>query len=156
MELASGLYRTSIAHPVEPEAVPADRLVYVGEKDGQRFVVCPHYNEKNRWFWREPVVPLNTDDAWAGSLKQLPAEGFYTLPRTLNFDGGGRWVENAIVQLGYNPAGQGILFVAERRDATDDNALWFSDKGHRIDDDLLSELRWAPILPVSAAPGSTH
>ena len=147
----NGLYRTTIPHPLEPETFPAGRLVYVGRKEDGPFVVVPHFNENNRWFWRDPVTPL-TDESWAGTLKKLPAEGFYTLPRALEFESGGRWLENAIVQLGYGRTGHGILFVAERRETMEDNALFFSDRGHRIEDDLLEELRWAPILPVPDSP----
>ncbi len=152
MAISSGLYRTTLAHPLDPQAIGKGVLVFVGQNDNGPFVVHPHYNEKNRWYWRDPVIPL-TDEVWARTLKQLPPEGFYSLPRALNFDGGGRWLENAIVQLGYDRSGNGILFIAERRDATEGNALWFSDRGHRIDDQLLGELRWAPILPVSDVPG---
>ncbi|MBX3246177.1 MAG: hypothetical protein KF901_03265 [Myxococcales bacterium] len=147
----NGLYRTTIPHPLAPEDFPAGRLVYVGRKGEEPFVVVPHFNENNRWFWREPVTPL-TDERWASSLFPLPVEGFYTLPRVLELGGGGRWLENAIVQLGYDRSGQGILFVAEKREMMEENALYFSDRGHRIDDVLLSQLRWAPILPVSEAP----
>ncbi len=146
----NGLYRTRTAHPLAPEQIPAGRLVYVGRRDGQTFVVAPHHNEHNRWYWREPVTPL-TDEAWAATLMPLPTEGFYTLPRALELPGGGRWLENAIVQLGYDRNGNGILFVAERWHNSEQNALYFSDRGHRIDDELLAELRWAPILPVKEA-----
>ena len=147
-----GLYRTTLAHPLKPEEFPAGSLVYVGNENGAAFVVRPHFNENNRWFWREPTTPLS-DPAWASSLKRLPAEGFYTLPETLTFEGGGQWLTNAVVQLGYDRQGQGIIFVAERREAYEENALYFSDRGNRISDDLLSRLRWAPILPVREAPG---
>ena len=52
------------------------------------------------------------------------------------------------VQLGYDRTGRGILFVGERHDGADDNALYFADRGTRIDDTLLDRLVWAPILPV--------
>lgn len=146
------MYRTTKPHPSNTQ-IAADLLVYVGERSGKTFVVVPHYNEANRWFWREDAsFTTLEDDAWAASLMALRAEGFYTLPRTLAFEDGGRWLENAIVQLGYDRAGRPILFVAERRATMEDNALYFSDRGHRIDDTLLAELRWAPILPVSEHP----
>lgn len=150
-----GLYRTTAARPASPDTVPAESLVYLGRKDGAPFVVRPHLNERNRWFWREPVQLLagEADEAWAATLIALPTEGYYTLPRTLDFDGGGRWLENAIVQLGYDLQGKGIIFVAERRDSWEENGLFFSDRGRGIDDTLLRELRWAPILPVADAPG---
>ncbi|MCB9615667.1 MAG: hypothetical protein H6722_24820 [Sandaracinus sp.] len=145
---ANGLYRTTIPHPLVPSEIPQERLVYVGRKNDEAFVVVPHFNENNRWFWREPVTPL-TDEVWARTLIALPSEGFYTLPRALDLGNGGRWLENAVVQLGYDRSGHGILFVAEKRESMADNALYFSDRGHRIDDTLLRQIRWAPILPVS-------
>jgi hypothetical protein len=53
-----------------------------------------------------------------------------------------------VVQLGYNERGQGILFVAEWREDTEENALFFGDRGLLIDDTMLARLVWAPILPV--------
>lgn len=143
-----GLYRATEAHPHDPDAIPAGALVYVGRQGENAFVVRPYHNEKNRWFWREPTTPM-TDPFWAKTLRRLPTEGFYTLPEALGLESGGRWLKNAIVQLGYNRDGVGILFVAERRDTLDQNALYFSDRGVKIDDALLERLLWAPILPVA-------
>ncbi len=149
----SGLYRTTVAHPLN-DRITAGILVFVGTGKTGTFVVVPHYNEANRWFWRDDasMTPLADGDSWAPSLESLPAEGFYTLPRTLNFESGGRWLQNAIVQLGYDRQGTGILFIAERRATMEDNALYFSDRGQRIGDDLLRDLTWAPILPVTEHP----
>ena len=80
---------------------------------------------------------------------KLRSEGFYTLPEDISMEGGGRWLKGAIVQLGFNEKGQGILFVAERRDAETANALYFSERGTIIDDRMLERLVWAPILPVT-------
>ncbi|MBN2196268.1 MAG: hypothetical protein JW751_25875 [Polyangiaceae bacterium] len=144
-----GLYRTTTALPGSEAAIPANVLVYVGQKpDGVRFVVRPGQNRANRWYWGEPTMALRSP-TWSKTLRRLPAEGFYTLPRNLDLEGGGRWLENAIVQLGYNDAGKGILFVAEQREAESANALFFSDRGVMIADELLDRLRWAPILPVT-------
>jgi len=144
-----GLYRTTQPLPGHEEQFPASVLVYVGQAQngGSKFVVRPGQNRKNRWYWGEPTTPLRSP-SWGKSLRRLPPEGFYTLPRALDFDGGGRWLENAIVQLGYNDQGQGILFIAERHDSDDDNSLRFGDRGLSIDDELLDALVWAPILPV--------
>jgi hypothetical protein len=144
-----GLYRTTTAMPGNEDAFPAGTLVYVGQpaNGGVKFVVRPGQNRKNRWFWGEPTTPLRSP-TWARTLKALPPEGFYTLPDSVELEGGGRWLKNAIVQLGYNERGQGILFVAEWRDDVDDNALHFSDRGLLVDDAMLERLVWAPILPV--------
>ncbi len=143
----NGLYRTTTAMPGHEEAFPANALVYVGEKAGQKFVVRPGENRRNRWFWGEPTTALRSP-TWSRTLKKLPSEGIYTLPNEINFDGGGRWLKNAVVQLGYNAEGQGILFVAESHDTKNDNGLFFSDKGMIIKDELLDSIQWAPILPV--------
>ena len=144
-----GLYRTTEAMPGHEDEIPAGVLVYVGQRDngGGKFVVRPGSNRRNRWFWGEPVVTLRSP-SWTKSLKRLPAEGFYTLPEALELDGG-RWLKNAIVQLGYNQEGQGIVFVAEWQEDGDQNILSFSDRGLIIEDHLLERLTWAPILPVS-------
>jgi len=80
---------------------------------------------------------------------KLPSEGFYTLPRDIVFEGGGRWLQNAVVQLGYNGEGKGILFVGEQHEGEERNVLVFSDRGRMCEDELLFKLRWAPILPVT-------
>jgi hypothetical protein len=147
-----GLYRTTEPYPGQESAFPAGVLVYVGQPSngGVKFVVRPRENRNNRWFWGDPTTPLRSP-TWGRTLKQLPPEGFYTLPQDLSFDGGGRWLKNAIVQLGYNGSGQGILFVGEQREGDVQNALFFSDRGTSIDDDLLARITWAPILPVATA-----
>jgi hypothetical protein len=150
-----GLYRTTQPLPGHEDTFPANVLVYVGQPSngGVKFVVRPADNRRNRWFWRDPTTPLRSP-SWAKTLKQLPSEGFYTLPDALDFEGGGRWLKNAIVQLGYNENGQGILFVGEWADDAEENVLRFSDRGLLIDDTLLGRLQWAPILPVRPAPAA--
>jgi hypothetical protein len=142
-----GLYRTTKPYPGQEDAFPAGVLVYVGVENDVPFVVRPGQNRRNRWFWGKPTQPLRAS-SWVETLKPLPSEGFYTLPYDIQLDGGGRWVKNAIVQLGYNGEGRGILFVGEDHSSETRNVLVFSDKGLLINDDLLSKLIWAPILPV--------
>lgn len=145
----SGLYRSTEPLPGHEAQFPAGVLVYIGERPngGGKFVVRPGQNRNNRWFWGEPTTPLRSP-SWGRTLKRLPAEGFYTLPEALEFENGGRWLKNAIVQLGYNQEGRGIVFVGERHDGVEENILKFSDRGMIIKDELLDRLQWAPILPV--------
>lgn len=148
-----GLYRTTEAMPGNEQGFPKDALVYLGQSSngGGKFVVRPGRNQNNRWFWGEPTTPLRSP-TWAASLKSLRSEGFYTLPERVELDGGGYWLQNAIVQLGYNEKGQAIIFVGQRIDESEKNYLEFSSRGIVVSDDLLSRLAWAPILPVK--PGS--
>jgi len=152
-----GLYRTTQPLPGNEAAFPAGVLVYVGQPSngGVKFVVRPADNRRNRWFWREPITPLRSA-SWAKTLKQLPSEGFYVLPEALEFEGGGRWLKNAIVQLGYNESGVGILFVGEWAEDAEENVLRFSDRGLLIDDSLLARLIWAPILPQRPATAAAN
>jgi hypothetical protein len=145
-----GLYRTTKPYPGHEDTIPGGVLVYVGQKAGEGlpFVVRPGANRKNRWFWGEPTIPLRAK-SWSDSLTKLPPEGFYTLPDEIAFDGGGKWLKNAVVQLGYNGEGQGIIFVGEQHESEERNLLLFSDKGRMIDDRMLKRLVWAPILPVA-------
>jgi hypothetical protein len=151
-----GLYRTTQALPGHENEIPEDALVYVGQANngGGKFVVRPGDNRRNRWFWGEPTIPLRSP-TWAKTLRRLPSEGFYTLPEAIDIEGGGRWLKNAVVELGYNGKGQGIIFVAEWQEKGEHNALTFSSKGLPIGDELLDRLIWAPILPVSDTPQST-
>ncbi len=98
-------------------------------------------------------MPL-ADAGWIWTLRRLPTEGFYTLPETIELSTGGRWLKNAIVQLGYDPSGRGLLFIAEDHHGESRNVLAFGSTGRFIDDGLLDRLIWAPILPVAATDGS--
>lgn len=147
--IPAGLYRTTLPMPGHEAAIPAGVLVFVGQRaGGERFVVRPGSNRRNRWYWSDPTLPL-PPSGWMWTLRRLPPEGFYTLPEAIELANGGRWLKNAIVQLGYNGAGRGILFIAEDHATETDNVLRFSERGRVIEDDLLDRLDWAPILPVS-------
>lgn len=151
-----GLYRTTKAYPGMEDQFPAGVLVYVGQKpEGATFVVRPGSNRRNRWFWGEPVTILRSV-SWGESLKPLRPQGFYTLPEDIQMEGGGRWLKNAIVQLGYNEEGRAILFVAEDHDGEERNILSFSNMGMLIDDKMLDRLVWAPILPVKDGEGASQ
>ncbi len=148
----SGLYRTTEPYPGHEESFPAGVLVYVGQSTngGGTFVVRPGANRRNRWFWGEPTTVLRSP-SWAKTLRKLPPEGFYTLPEAVELDGGGRWLKNAIGQLGFYEKGHCIIFVGLWQEQGADNVISFSDRGLAITDTLLDRLVWAPILPVQAA-----
>lgn len=152
-----GLYRTTQPFPGNEDQIPANVLVFVGQatNGGGHFVVRPGANRRNRWFWGDPTTPLRSP-SWAKTLKPLPPEGFYVLPDTLELDGGGRWLKGAIVELGYNEKGQGIVFVGEWKEDGTENALYFSDRGIVIQDTLLDRLIWAPILPTKSETANTN
>ena len=79
-------------------------------------------------------------------LIKLPHEGFYRLLKEKTFEGGGKWLVNAIVQLGYTRAAEPILFIAQRRSPLASNDLFFSDKGVKVPlvdlDEWIEPLAW--------------
>ena len=152
-----GLYRTTQPFPGHEEQFPTGVLVFVGQapNDTSHFVVRPGANRRNRWFWGDPTTPLRSP-TWAKTLKPLPPEGFYVLPDTLELDGGGRWLKGALIELGYNDKGQGIAFIAEWHEDSEENALFFSDRGIVLTDALLDRLIWAPILPTKGKSANTN
>ncbi|HEU4404098.1 MAG TPA: hypothetical protein VFS43_02215 [Polyangiaceae bacterium] len=148
-----GLYRTTQPYPGLEDALPAPALVYVGQRpdDGLPFVVRPGQNFRNEWYWTEPTITLRSP-TWAKTLVALPAEGFYTLPADFAPAENIRWPRNAIVQLGYNARGQGIVFLAERHANEERNVLSFSERGASVDDEFLRRLVRAPVLSVRPTP----
>jgi hypothetical protein len=145
-----GLYRTTEPMPGHEQEFPSNVLVYLGKPSNGavKFVTRPGRNHNNRWYWGEPTTPLRSP-SWANTLLALRSEGFYTLPDRIELEGGGYWLKNAIVQLGYNERGQGIIFVGQRKEDGEQNVLTFGDRGLLISDEMLNRLEWAPILPVS-------
>ncbi len=144
-----GIYKTTKFLPGHEAQVQPDMLVLV-RTDGEfapASVLLPNNNKYNQWFFAMPGIKVPaTSFGWADSLIELPHEGFYRLKKEFTFGEGGRWVENAIVQLGYTRAAEPILFIATRRSPLTSNTLWFSDKGVKVDleglRDLIEPLSW--------------
>jgi hypothetical protein len=136
-----GLYLTTKALPGQEERVPAGQLVYFHNHSdsGLPQVLTPDHNVMNRWHFHGPGIEFR-GLTWAQTLTALPEEGFYTLTREITFDGEGKWLKNAIVQLGYTTTGEAILFIAQERASLQENDLFFSDKGLKITPDQLRTL----------------
>ena len=119
---------------------PAFWFYHQPAEDWRRQVRGPSgQNRRNRWFWQDPTTPLKaTHAAWARTLKRRFLRRFYVLPETINMDGGGKWLKNAIVELGYNEEGKGIIFVGQWQEDGKTTPLFFSDRGMMVDDRLLA------------------
>lgn len=109
-----GIYRTSIAMPGKEENVPAGRLVYYHShsEQGPPIVLMPSKNTNNKWAFHTRGF-LVTSDSFSDGLQPLPREGFYVLRANLSV-GEGFLPERSLVQLGYNPKGEPILFPGKR------------------------------------------
>ena len=148
-EYEPGIYKTNEYLPGNEAQVGPDQLVLI-RTDGEfapASVLLPVNNVHNQWRFQMPGIKIPaTSLSWGESLSKLPHEGFYRLREEFTFGEKGKWIENAIVQLGYTRKAEPILFIAQRRAPLTNNELWFSDRGVKIELDqvptMLEPLAW--------------
>jgi len=150
---ACGLYRTTKALPEHETEVPAGALVYFHNHSdsGLPVVIAPDHNIMNRWHFHGNGIPFR-GLSWADSLVKLPNEGFYSLRKGLEFEGGS-WPKGTLVQLGYTKSGDPILFIAQVRATMEENDLFFSDRGVGITRDQLAVLEALGVYQEPVAEG---
>ena len=154
-----GLYRAPRALPGNESLVPAGSLVYFHNHSSNNSplpsVIPPDHNIHNRWhFHMEGAIENIRSPSWVESLEKVPDQRFYTLRRELTFEGGS-WPRGAIVQLGYTKSAEPILFIASVRASLQENDLFFSDRGVRVNRDQLSILEPAETY-MEPGDGSEH
>ena len=144
-----GIFKTSQYLPGNEAQVGPDQLVLVrtDKEFAPASVLLPVNNVHNQWRFQMPGIKIPaTSLSWGESLIKLPHEGFYRLRNEFTFGEKGKWIENAIVQLGYTRKAEPILFIAQRRAPLTNNELWFSDRGVKIEleqvDEMLEPLAW--------------
>lgn len=142
-----GLYRTLAAIG----SIPAGRLVYFhnhGDPGPGLYLPASWSHNRVKLNARGTVLPAESD---AASLLPLPAEGFYRVVeafdccerRCRRFD------PELLVQLGFDGAGEALLFVPELVDGM----LALPDQGSRIELDKLRHIR---LLNVARSERDTH
>ncbi|MHB8873127.1 MAG: hypothetical protein ACYC8T_05515 [Myxococcaceae bacterium] len=142
-----GVYRTT--RPLA-DSIPSGRLVYFhNHGEPGPGVYLPEDWAQNRARWHKQGTPIPAPE-WAASLSPLAPEGLYRVRE--GFDCCDKHCRTfgpeMLVQLGYNAAGEAILFVPEWTPA----GLAFPAQGSLLDPDRVSRL--APLLVAqSAAPG---
>jgi hypothetical protein len=155
-----GLYRTTKPLPEHEAEFPAGSLVYFHNHSdsGLPVVIAPDHNIMNEWHFHGAGTPFR-GLSWADSLVKLPEQGFYSLRKQLDLEGGA-WPKGALVQLGYTREGEALLFIAQKRAQRDDNSLWFADRGARLPQDRLSMLEplsvYAEPVPEGGHASGTH
>ncbi|EDM77173.1 hypothetical protein PPSIR1_30861 [Plesiocystis pacifica SIR-1] len=141
-EYKPGIYQTTKYLPGNEAEIGPGELVLI-RTDGEfapASVLKPVSNRNNQWQFQMPGIKIPSASLnWGDTLVKLPHEGFYRLLKEMTFDGGGRWLVNAIVQLGYTRKAEPILFIAQRRNPLASNDLFFSDKGVKVELDGLME-----------------
>ncbi len=134
-EIQPGIYKTTKYLPGFEADVEPGRLVLI-RTDGEfapASVLLPVRNEHNQWNFAMPGYKVPAASMhWCETLEKIPHEGFYRLTREFKFGDGGYYAPNAIVQLGYTPTADPILFIARRRTPLVSNDLHFTDKGVKI------------------------
>ncbi len=137
---ACGLYRTTKPLPEHEAKFPAGSVVYFHNHSdsGLPVVIAPDHNIMNEWHFHGAGTPFR-GLSWADSLVKMLDQGFYSLRKQLDFDGGS-WPKGSLVQLGYNQTGDAILFIAQKRAQRTDNDLFFSDRGVPLAKDRLAML----------------
>lgn len=141
-----GLYRTTRPLP-GADAIPAGILVNLHTHDEPPLVYVPKYNSFNRWEWDKTPHPV-PERGWLESLRPLPEEGYYVLRARLEFPDGA-WPARSLVQLGFDRAGNGLLFLAQRRFQRAENTLFFGERGVPVDS---ADLAMLEPLVVFAEP----
>ena len=155
-----GLYRTTKPLPEHEAEFPAGALVYFHNHSdsGLPVVVAPDHNIMNEWHFHGAGTPFR-GLSWADSLVKMPDQGFYSLRKQLDFEGGS-WPKGTLVQLGYTREGEALLFIAQKRAQRADNSLWFAEGGVRLAQERLSILEplsiYAEPLPEGAHNPGIH
>ena len=150
-----GLYKTTTPFPGHEEQIPAGRLVYFHNhsEQGDPILLLPSSNTHNVWTFHRHGT-LTQDRRYISSLIPLLKEGFYRLKRHLHV-GEKVLPEATLIQLGYNPKGEPILFIAKKVE----NSLVFPDKGVRFENekifDELESAGFSIYKPKDQTPAPT-
>jgi hypothetical protein len=150
-----GLYRTTKPLPEHEAEVPANVLVYFHNHSdsGLPVVIMPDHNVHNRWHFHGAGIPFR-GLSWADSLTKVLPEGFYSLRRAFQFEGG-EWPKASLVQLGYTKLADPILFIGQVRAQLAENDLFFSERGVSIKREQLNLLEPLQIY-AEPAPAGAH
>ena len=157
VERQCGLYRTGTALAGKEGAVGAGQLVYFHNhsKQGPPIVLLPTTNERNRWSFDERGYLIDGlgADGFLESLVALPREGFYAVLEPVGVTDGRVLAARSVVQVGYNRAGEAILFPGEAHG----NGFVFPTAGFRFDGlTVFQRLREAGFDPPSVEPPAPH
>ncbi len=109
-----GLYKTQRALPGKEEWVRNNLLVYFHNhsQQGLPLILLPAVNMANRWSFQDKGY-LIREPAFVDTLLRLKPEGYYVLNEAIHLSHEEMIPSGTLTQLGYNRAGDPILFLAE-------------------------------------------
>ncbi|MCG8424550.1 MAG: hypothetical protein MJE77_42190 [Proteobacteria bacterium] len=133
------MYRTTAPLPGYEDRIPAGRLVYFHNHsaEGPPIVLMPANNSNNKWQFQSRGFLVH-ELSYLASLEPLKREGFYRLREHFHPNSQQVVNKNALVQLGYNPLAEPILFFPTRHEA--DNSLVFPKQGIKINQKIYQFL----------------
>ncbi|EKD42550.1 MAG: hypothetical protein ACD_73C00110G0002 [uncultured bacterium] len=150
-----GLYKTLKPLIFDDTTINAGQLVnfHNHSDQGSPIILLPKENHHNRWSFHEKGF-LVKDEIDLKSLSALMPEGFYLLGAHLHVDEKQIINQGALIQLGYNPKAEAILFVS--RYLTEINGLVFPDRGMLANEEILSQLRPVDVKGVHEVKDSSQ
>lgn len=135
-----GVYRTTAPLPGKEEWVRENLLVYFHNhsQQGPPLLLLPATNGGNRWGFHDKGY-LIRDPEYVDTLVPLLEEGLYVLTEPIYLSRDEFIPEETLVQLGYNRAGDPILFLAK----FSDNQIVFPNSGLKCTLEIFDMLRAA-------------
>jgi hypothetical protein len=145
-----GLYRTTA--PIG--TIPEGRLVYFhnhGDPGPGLYLPAGWSHNRARLQARGTVLPSRED---ANSLLPLPREGFYRVSEAFYCceKRCQRFEPDMLVQLGYDGAGEALLFIPE----IIDGMLAVPDRGSRVGLDRLVHTHWLKVAVHERDPAKVQ
>lgn len=126
-----GLYRATQPIPAKDEVIAPPRLVYFHNhsQQGGPMVLLPEVNENNRWRFSDKGF-LVSNESFIEGLQPLKSQGLYRVREHFHPNREQVVDANALVQLGYNQAGDPIVFFPSS--IAGQNALEFPTSGMKV------------------------
>jgi len=126
-----GLFRTGVTLAGHEKEVPANILVsfHNHSDQGTAMVQLPHQNEHNVWSFHNRGWGIK-DPEFIRAMIALKPQGVYVISgHHLHVSEEKTIPENTLVQLGYNRAGDSIIFVGSQHQ----NSIVFPETGYRFE-----------------------
>lgn len=138
-----GLYKTEAPLAEYPDAVPAGILIMFHNHSNRNipFIQLPMDNQKNFWSFEEKGPGVKDDPEFIAGLIPLLQQGIYALNSPLTMSENVH-PEGAVLQLGYNRAGDPILFFG----SWEEGSISFPAKGYGFQDLKIFE----KLTPLTA------
>jgi hypothetical protein len=133
-----GLYRTSEPLPGKEKWVKEQMLVYFHNhsEQGPPLILLPASNRGNKWDFHDKGYLVKATE-YVDTMIPLKDEGYYVLRDPIHLSPEEFIPERTLVQLGYNRAGEPILFLSQ----FGRNSISFPEDGLKCTLDIFKLLK---------------